>query len=124
MLIAKKIKGKDHGSFKVFFLCRSGSWSAIFAVRVGLGWGTVSYTDGSPAAGAQVIVTGGGQGKTVVICDAEGHFEIGSIPDGVMVRIKTKDKDYAPLKLPASLLSAGNVAIVLQPKVTKSKSLQ
>ena len=86
--------------------------------------GTVSYPDGSPAAGAQVIVTGGGQGKTVVICDAEGHFELGSIPDDAMVRIKTKDKDYAPLKLPASLFSSGDVAIVLQPKSTKLMSQQ
>ena len=92
----------------------------------GLAWagGTVSYTDGSPAAGAQVIVTGGGQGKTVVTCDAEGYFELNSIPDDAMVRIKTKDKDYAPLKLPASQFSSGNVAIVLQPKATKSKSQQ
>ena len=83
--------------------------------------GMVTYTDGSPEAGAQVIVTGGGRGKMV---GAEGHFELGSIPDNSMIRIKTKDKDYAPLKLSASLFSSDNVAIVLQSKATKSKSLQ
>jgi len=90
----------------------------------GLAWagGTVSYSDGSPAAGAQVIVTGGGQGKTVVTCDADGRFDLDSIPADARVRIKTKDKDYAPLKLPASLFSSGDVAIVLQPKTAKAKS--
>ena len=79
----------------------------------------MTYTDGSPAAGAQVILTGDGQGKTVVTCDADGRFELDSIPDDAMVRIKADSKDYAPLRLPASLFESGDVAIVLPSKQNK-----
>lgn len=96
----------------------------LLLLAAGMAWagGTVTYTDGSPAAGAEVIVTGGGQGKAVVTCDADGRFELDSIPDDAIVRIKADSKDYAPLRLPASLFARGDVAIVLQSKETKSKS--
>lgn len=108
--------------FKCFYC--AGLVVGLLFLLTGLSWagGTVSYTDGSPAAGAQLIISGGGQGKTVVTCNADGRFDLDSIPADARVRIKTKDKDYAPLKLPASLFSSGDVAIVLQPKTSKSKS--
>lgn len=96
--------------------------SLMFFSGIALAGGTISYTDGSPAAGAQLIISGGGQGKTVVTCDQNGRFELDTIPADARVRVKANSKDYASLKLPASLFSSGNVAIVLQPKSAKQKS--
>jgi hypothetical protein len=79
--------------------------------------GTVQYPDGSPAAGAQVSVTGGGEGKTTITCDASGRFELPAIPaEHAVVRVKAEGKDYAQLRLPVSLFKSGDVAIVLPAK--------
>ncbi len=83
--------------------------------------GTVSYTDGTPAARAKVIVHDGEKGKRVVVCDPEGRFELGALPENGSVQIRADSKDYAPLRLPARLFESGNMAIVLQPKTAKVK---
>jgi hypothetical protein len=83
--------------------------------------GSVQYPDGSPAANAQVSITGGGEGKTVVTCDAQGRFELDSLPAAeAFVRVKAEGKDYAQVKLPASLFVSGDVAIVLPAKQNKN----
>ena len=79
--------------------------------------GTVQYPDGSPAAGAEVRITGGGEGKSIVTCDAQGWFELTSQPAAeAIVKIKAAGNDYAQINLPASLFASGNVAIVLPVK--------
>ena len=92
------------------------------AIALAMG-GTVQYPDGSPAVAAEVSIFGGGGGKTTVICDAQGRFELTSAPPAeAFVRIKAEGKDYAQVKLPASLFESGDVAIVLPAKQSgKSK---
>ena len=81
--------------------------------------GTVQYPDGSPAANAEVSIIGGGA-KTTVICDEQGKFELVSLPAGeAFVKVKAKGKDFAQVKLPASLFESGDVAIVLPSKQNK-----
>ena len=82
--------------------------------------GTVQYPDGAPAAGAEVSFVGGGEGKTVVTCDAQGRFTLASLPASeAFVRVKAEGKDFAQVKLPASLFESGDVAIVLPSKQNK-----
>jgi hypothetical protein len=80
--------------------------------------GKVTYPDGSPAVGAKVSLVDKDGGKKTVICDAQGQFQFAQLPsDDAEIQIKASNgKDYAKVKLPVSLFSSGNVAIVLQPK--------
>lgn len=80
--------------------------------------GSVQYPDGTPAANAQVSISGGGEGKTTVLCDAQGRFELVTQPaSDAFVRVRAEGKDYAQVKLPASLFASGDVAIVLPAKL-------
>ena len=82
--------------------------------------GTVQYPDGSPAANAEVNIIGGGGGKTTVTCNEQGRFELVSLPASeAFVRVKAEGKDFAQVKLPASLFESGDVAIVLPSKQNK-----
>jgi hypothetical protein len=80
--------------------------------------GKVSYPDGTPAVGAKVILIDKDGGKKTVTCDAQGMFQFAQLPsDEAEIQIKASNgKDYAKVKLPVSLFTSGNVAIVLQPK--------
>ena len=80
--------------------------------------GKVSYPDGTPAVGAQVSLVDKDGGKKTVICDVQGQFQFAQLPsDNAEIQIKASNgKDYAKVKLPVSLFSSGNVAIVLQPR--------
>ena len=80
--------------------------------------GTVTYPDGTPAVGAKVNLVDKDGGKKTVTCDAKGRFQFTQLhSDNAEIQIKARNgKDYAKVKLPASLFSSGNVAIVLQPK--------
>lgn len=79
--------------------------------------GSVSYPDGSPAAGAQVVITGGGEGKTTLSCDAQGRFTLEAPPPAeAFVKVRADGKDHAQVRLPASLFVSGDVAIILPAK--------
>lgn len=85
--------------------------------------GTVSYPDGAPAVGAQVVITGGGEGKTTLTCDAEGRFTLEAPPaEEAFVKVRAEGKDHAQVRLPASLFASGDVAIVLPAKNAGKKS--
>ena len=78
----------------------------------------MQYPDGSPAANAEVTIIGGGGGKTTVTCDEQGRFELASLPAGeAFVKVKAEGKDFAQVKLPASLFASGDVAIVAPPYI-------
>jgi hypothetical protein len=98
------------GFFILLFLLIS---SLCFAFE-----GKVTYPDGTPAVGAKVSLVDKDGGKKTAICDAQGQFEFAQLPsDEAEIQIKAPNgKDYAKVKLPVSLFSSGNVAIVLQPK--------
>lgn len=84
--------------------------------------GSVQYPDGSPASGAEVTITGGGEGKTEVVCDTQGIFTLAELPDEhAFVKVKAEGKDYVQVRLPASLFANGDVAIVLPARQQKSK---
>lgn len=96
--------------------CLTAAVMSLPAIALAMG-GTVQYPDGSPVKCAEVSVIGGGEGKATVTCDSQGRFELSGLPEEeAMVKIKVEDKDYAQMKLPASLFQGGNVAIVLQAK--------
>lgn len=79
--------------------------------------GRVTYADGKPAAGANVVIVSEEGGKSVIRCDANGHFDLeGTMPAGAMVLIQAENQDYEPVRLPAGLFASGEVAIVLQAK--------
>ncbi len=48
------------------------------------------------------FITDGGMRETVVVCDADGHFELGEFPVKTRIHIKANCKDNASLLLPVS----------------------
>ena len=89
----------------------------MFSICFAFG-GKVSYPNGTPAAGAKVSLIDKDGGKKTVICNAKGQFQFAQLPsDKAEIQIKASNgRDYAKVKLPASVFTSGNVAIVLQPK--------
>lgn len=79
--------------------------------------GKVITPEGSPVVGAKVSLVGGGEKKETVFSDAEGKFQFSEAPTKeAYIQIKALDgKDYANTVLPAKLLAAGELAIILQP---------
>lgn len=112
MLLKKGRKMKKRIMLVMLFIMLLAAPMSCFALG-----GTVSYPDGSPASEAQVIVTGGGEGKTVVTCDESGRFEMDSLPDGhAVMRVRAAGKGYAQVQLPSSLFKSGDVVVVLPAK--------
>jgi hypothetical protein len=80
--------------------------------------GKVSYPDGTPAVGAQVILTDSNDVEQTATCNKYGKFQFTKLPEGdAKIQINAPDgKNYAPVVLPAAVFGSGETAIVLQPK--------
>lgn len=97
----------------------------LLALMAGDLWaasGRVQYQDGSPAVGAEVIVTGAGEKRSVAVCDAQGRFVLDAVPgENAVVRIRAAGKGYAQVRLPAGVFASGDLAIVLPEKPNQKK---
>lgn len=82
----------------------------------GLG-GSVTYPDGTPAAGATVTLSGGEEAISAT-CDSAGHFVLDAqASESTSINVSAPDKtDYAGVSLPSALFEGNGIAIVLQPK--------
>jgi hypothetical protein len=77
--------------------------------------GIACFSDGSPAAGAEVVAGAGEEGEAKAVCGADGSFSLGDLPqDGVTLRVNAVGgKTFGWVSLPANL-GAGNLVVMLQ----------
>ncbi|MBI4556661.1 MAG: fibronectin type III domain-containing protein [Candidatus Hydrogenedentes bacterium] len=112
------------------------AWKSVFLVLLyvfmpGVTWaleGTVSYSDGGPAAGAVVTLRDDAGNSVSATCDADGGFSLGASEkdkstgggrgtkdDLSVIEVSTGNgQSYGGIGLPGSVAQGGTVAIVLQ----------